>query len=114
MPRGRVDGVEHALRINAAAELAVAGLPPAEAARRLASRFDVSTRQARRYVDQAAAAGGSVQVPEPAVVFTVKLPADLAERVRAHARERGGSISSLVAKALTEFLSRGHREHPRR
>jgi hypothetical protein len=113
MAGGRVDGVEHALRINAAVELTQAGVGPAEAARLLAGRFAVSVRQARRYVDQAVA-GGPVAVPEPNVVFTVKLPAGLAERVRAHARECDTTISSLVARALIEFLSRGHREHPRR
>jgi hypothetical protein len=110
----RVDGVEHALRVNAAAELVAAGVEAAEASRVLAARFGVSVRQARRYADQAAAAGGPVEVPEPAVVFTVKLPAALARRVRAHARESDSSISALVTRALTEFLSRGHREHPRR
>ena len=63
---------QHAERINAAADLAEAGVLPAEAARLLAGRFAVSERQARRYVDQAAA-GGRVPVPEATVVFTVKL-----------------------------------------
>jgi hypothetical protein len=108
-----VDAVEHARRVNAAAELVAGGVEPAQAARLLAARFVVSVRQARRYVDRAAA-GGPVAVPEPAVVFTVKLPAGLARRVRAAARESGGSISALVARALIEFLSRGRREHPRR
>ena len=112
MAGGRVDGVEHALRVNAAAELLAAGTGPAEAARLLAGRFGVSIRQARRYVDQAAA--GPVRVPEPSVVFTVKLPAGLAERVRVHARVSGSSISALVTRALIEFLARGRREHPRR
>lgn len=69
----RVDGAEYAARVNAAAELAGAGVPAAQASRVLASRFGCSARQARRYVDQAAA-GGRVAVPEPGVVFTVKLP----------------------------------------
>jgi predicted transcriptional regulator len=47
-------------------------------------------------------------------VFTVKLPAALADRVRAHARESGSTISAVVAHALTEFLSRGRRERPGR
>lgn len=110
---GRVDAVEHAQRVNAAAELVAGGAEPVQAARLLAVRFAVSVRQARRYVDQAAA-GGPVQVPEPAVAFTVKLPAGLAERVRAQARESGTSISALVTRALIEFLSRGRRERPRR
>jgi hypothetical protein len=113
MAGGRVDGVEQALRVNAAAELLAAGTGHTEAARLLAGRFAVSVRQARRYVGQAAA-GGPVEVPEPTVVFTVKLPAGLAESVRAHARESGTSISALVARAVLESLSGGRREHPRR
>ena len=79
----------------------------------LAARFAVSVRQARRYVDQAVAEG-RVEVPEASVVFTVKLPAALARRVRAHARENETTISAVVARALTEFFARGRREPPRR
>jgi hypothetical protein len=53
-------------------------------------------------------------VPATRVVFTVKLPAALAERVRAHARESGSTISAVVTHALTEFLSRGRRQRPGR
>ena len=109
----RVDGAGHAQRVNAAADLLAAGAAAAEAARVLAGRLGCSVRQARRYVDQAAA-GGPVPVPEPGVVFTVKLPGRLAVAIRAHARESGRTISAVVAQALEEFLARGHRNHPRR
>ena len=110
--RGRAAGGEHAERINAAAELAEAGVPAAEAARVLAGWFGCSVRQARRYVGQAAASG-RVPVPERGVVFTVRLPARLAAAVREHARVPGRTISAVVAQALEEFLARGHRNHPR-
>ena len=109
--RGRAAGSEHAERINAAAELAEAGLAAAGAARVLAGRFGCSVRQARRYVDQAAASG-RVAVPEPGVVFTVKLPGRLAAAVREHARVSGRTISAVVAQALEEFLARPRRERP--
>jgi hypothetical protein len=109
----RADSAGHAARVNAAAALAGAGVPPAEAARMLAARFTVSARQARRYVDQAAAVG-QLPVPEPGVVFTVKLPGRLAAAVREHARESGRTISAVVAQALEEFLARGRRGHSRR
>jgi len=109
----RAGDAEYAGRVNAAAELAEAGVPVAEAATVRAARFAVSVRQARRYVDQAVAEG-RVEVPEPSVVFTVKLPAGLAGRVRAYARERETTISAVVARALTEFFARGRREPPRR
>ena len=104
---------EQAERVNAAADLLEAGVPAAEAARVLAGRFGVSVRQARRYADRARASGRA-EVPEASVVFTVKLPAALAGRVRAHARESGTTISAVVARALTEFLARGRRNNPRR
>lgn len=84
-------------------------MPATEAARVLAGRFGVSARQARRYVDQAASSG-RIQVPEASVVFTVKLPAVLVERVRGHARETQTTISAVVARALTEFFTRRPRE----
>ena len=111
--RGRAAGGEHAERINAAAALAEAGVPAAEAARVLAGRFGCSVRQARRYVDQAAASG-RVPVPEPGVVFTVKLPGRLVAAVREHARASGRTISAVVAQALEEFLARARGERPGR
>src|ERR1041385_6494405 len=96
---GRVDGVEYAERINAAAELVEAGMPTAEAARQLAGRFAVSVRQARR--DGEPAAIGRMAVPEETTVFPVRLPAALAARARESARESGCTISALVARALT-------------
>jgi hypothetical protein len=48
-----------------------------------------------------------VAVPEVSVVFTVKVPASLAARVRERAALAGVTISALVADALSEFLSGG-------
>jgi hypothetical protein len=113
MPGDRARADEYAERVNAAADLAEAGVPAAEAARSLAGRFGCSPRQARRYVERAALSGRA-DVPEATTVFTVKLPGALAGRVRAHAREAGVTISAVVAQALEEFLARGRRNHPRR
>jgi hypothetical protein len=103
---GRVDGIEYARRVNAAAEVVAGGLPAGATARVLADRYAVSVRQARRYVEQAMVLG-RVDVPEPNVVFTVKLPGSLAGRVRAHARARGVTVSSVVARALATYLRDG-------
>jgi hypothetical protein len=70
-------------------------------------------RQARRYAEQAARAGRA-EVPQDTVVFTVKLPAGLAGRVRGHALQAGLTISAVVTQALEEFLARGHGSRPRR
>jgi DNA-binding transcriptional regulator LsrR (DeoR family) len=103
--RARAD--QRAQRINAAVALLAQGHDVAQAARQLAGQHGLSERQARRYVEQARH-GGQVEVPQARVVFTVKLPADLAGRVRAAATARGQTISALVAQALTEFLDRLH------
>ena len=79
----------------------------------LAGRLGCSQRQARRYAGRAAATG-RVPVPEPGVVFTVKLPERLAAAVRERARESGRTISAVVAQALEEFLARGRKGHSRR
>lgn len=102
MAGARVDDVAHAERVNAAAELLAAGVTPVEAAGVVAQRFSVSVRQGRRYVRSAQS--GPVEVPEPSVVFTVKLPATLVARVREYAREHQVTISAVVMRALTEFL----------
>ena len=111
--RVRAGAAVYAQRVNAAAELLESGVPVAEAARILAERFGCSVRQARRYAERATG-GGRAVVPEETTVFTVKLPAALAVRVRERARESGITISALVARALTEFLARGRRKPRRR
>jgi DNA-binding transcriptional regulator LsrR (DeoR family) len=110
MVRGdRVDSAEYARRVNAAADIAGAGVSAAVVARSLADRYGVSVRQAHRYLEQAMAAG-RLEVPESSVVFTVKLPGSLAGQVRARARESDRAISAVVAQALAEFLERGAAE----
>jgi hypothetical protein len=115
MVRGdRADNVEYARRVNAAADLVGSGMPVASAAHKLARRYGVSVRQARRYVEQAMATG-RVDVPEATVVFTVRLPGTLAGRVRAHAHQADVTISAAVTRALVEFLEReapGRRDGP--
>ena len=53
-------------------------------------------------------------MPDPAAVFTVKLPVPLMGRVGAHATGWGRRLSAGVAPALEEFLARAHLERPRR
>jgi hypothetical protein len=104
----RADGGEYAERVNAAVELLRGQMVAADAIRVVAQRFGVSPRQARRYVDRAGS-GGLVAAPAATTAFTVKLPAELVGRVREQARASGGTLSALVAQALEEFVSRGHR-----
>lgn len=103
--RARSDQV--ARRVNTAVELLDGGLDVIEATRDLARRHRLSERQARRYVERARDEG-ALEVPRAKIVFTVKLPAGLARRVRRVAGSSGQSISALAAAALVEFLDRHH------
>ena len=103
--RARADQV--AKRVNTASGLLASGMDVIEATRDLARRHRLSERQARRYVERARDEG-AMEVPGPKLVFTVKLPAGLARRVRRAARATGQSISALVSEALSEFLDRHH------
>jgi|SRR5829696_2797307 len=104
--RARAEQV--AKRVNTAAELMAGGMTVLDATVALARRHRLSERQARRYVERARDEG-VMEVAGPKVVFTVKLPAVLARRVRRVARATGQSISALVAQALSEFLERHDR-----
>lgn len=79
--------------------------PSPEVAAALATRFDLSARQAYRYVQRAQRVAQPLALPEPKVVFTVKLPPRLIQRVRRRARARGQPISQVVSEALQQFLS---------
>src|SRR5680860_497189 len=105
--RARAD--QYARRVNAAGRLLDSGLEVSQATRRIAQRYGLSDRQARRYVEHARDEGEvevEVEVPKAKIVFTVKLPAGLAQRVRAFARASGRTVSALVAQALHEYLDR--------
>ena len=108
MAGSRADDAGYVERVNAAVALLADGASAVDAAAVLAARFRVSARQARRYVEQAASTGRRV-VPEASVVFTVKLPASLAARVRRKSARSGATISATVTQALTEFLARDTR-----
>jgi len=101
--RARADQV--AKRVNTASGLLAGGMSVPDAIVTLARRHRLSDRQARRYVERARDEG-AIEVPGPKVVFTVKLPAGLARRVRRLARATGQSISAVVTQALGEFLER--------
>jgi len=104
--RARADQV--AKRVNTAVELLAEDMTVIDATLTLARRHRLSERQARRYVERARDEG-AMDVATPKIVFTVKLPATLARRVRRAARATGQSISGLVTQALAEFLDRQDR-----
>jgi hypothetical protein len=79
---------------------------PKEVVSSLVAEFDLSTRQAYRYLQQAHKTRKPLALPEPKTVFTVKLSLDVIQRVRQIARGRRQSISDLVTEALEDFLTK--------
>ena len=105
---------QYAERVNAAADLAEAGVPVAEAARVLAGRFGCSVRQARRYAEQAAQSGRAEVPAGHGGVHGQAAGAGWPGGCARMPARPGLTISAVVAQALEEFLERGRRNHPRR
>ena len=104
---GRSSDAKVAQRINGALLLLKKLSTRAEAAVALAKRHGISRRQAHRYVVEAAKRKVVLPIPERKIVFTVKLPRSLAQRLRGLARSTGESLSGMVTRALEVFLKRG-------
>lgn len=101
--------MELAQRINSAHALLKKEIPPSEVTDALIKEFGVSRVQAYRYIRQARKNLKPVPVPEPSVVFTVKLEPGLIRRVKVAAASMGLSISKTVKMALEEFLAKPDR-----
>ena len=96
---------EYAVRVNRAAVL-VRELVPADAVRALQAEFDLSERQARRYVNVALEQPEGVAVPERTAVFTVRLAPSLIGGLRERAGATGQTLSAVTAEAVRGYLAR--------
>jgi hypothetical protein len=96
---------EYAVRVNRAAVL-VRDLMPADAVRALEAEFDLSERQARRYVNVALEQPKGVAVPERTAVFTVRLAPSLVGGLRERAGATGQTLSAVTAEAVRGYLAR--------
>jgi hypothetical protein len=84
--------------------------PLSKAVQRLSAQFDLSERQAYRYLREAMRMKCPVEVSEVTVPITLKVPAGTARLLRAYARSSGLTIGAIVTRALAAFLS-GQRRH---
>jgi len=66
--------MEKARQLNAARGLLQRQIALPEAVRRLSCAFDLSERQAYRYLQEASQLGRPIEVPEATMPITVKLP----------------------------------------
>ena len=102
----RSQNSELAKRINHAYVLLNKEKPQSQVVKHLMKEFGVSQIQAYRYVQQAKTNNGEIAIPEDSVVFTVKQPPSLINRVKKFAGFKGMSISKVVRTALEEFLAK--------
>ena|SRR5271170_4859780 len=101
---------DKARQVNAAYAMLQRDIPLPEAMQRLSREFDLSERQAYRYLEEAAHLDRPVDVCEITVPITLKLPAGTASLLRAYARRSGLTIGAIVTRALAAFL-RAQRSH---
>ena len=95
--------------MNAAFDLREKGHARAEAAALLAAKFGLSRRHAYRYLQEAHAIKNSMPLGVATIPMTVRIPEDVASRLRAYAKQRGLTISAVVAQAITNVLPEEHR-----
>jgi|SRR5664279_3254769 len=101
----RATDTQKADRLNAAHGLLARGTTMAEAAVLLARDFDLSRRQAYRYLREAQAIGHVVPLVESAVPITLKIPADVVRELRSYSAASGLTMGKIVAGALSTFLA---------
>jgi hypothetical protein len=97
-------------RLNAAHSLLARGIDMREAVVSLSCQFGISRRQAYRYLQEAETIGHPVPVSAPSVPITLKISADIVGEVRAYSVISGLTLSEIVTRAITAFLTavRGH------
>ena len=95
---------EKARQMNTARGLLQRGVALPEAVRRLSREFDLSERQAYRYLEEASQLDQPVRVPEATVSVTLKLPPRTVELLRKYAKTSGLTIGAIVTAALNAFL----------
>jgi 3-deoxy-D-arabino-heptulosonate 7-phosphate (DAHP) synthase class II len=95
---------EKARQINTARGLLQRGVALSEAVRRLSREFDLSERQAYRYLEEASQLDRAIEIPEATVSVTLKLPPRTVELLRKYAKSSGLTIGAIVTAALNAFL----------
>ena len=96
---------DKARQLNAARAMLQRKIPLPEAMQQLSRKFDLSERQAYRYLEEATHLDRPVEVCEATVPITLKLPVGTVRLLRAYARRRGLTIGAIVTCALAAFLS---------
>ena len=94
-----------ARRLNAAHGLLARDTELPAAAQSLSRKFDLSRRQAYRYLAQAAHLAQPVPVEEASIPVTLKLPPRTVRVLRSYAARSGLTLGEIVTRALEAFLN---------
>jgi len=103
---GRSTHSERAQRLNAAFDLVATGYALDEAADALIKTFGLSRRQAYRYLQEAQGLKRPVDVPEPIIPFTIKMPESMVTQLRSYAQTSGLTIGETVTRAVRAMLTK--------
>jgi hypothetical protein len=95
---------ESVQRINFVLKKQLSGMSREELKNLICESFDVSSRQAMRYMKEAKEQTRPLPIPEQKIVFTVKLPPSVAQQIRLKAKEIGIPLSDLVQTAIEIHL----------
>jgi hypothetical protein len=95
--------------LNAAFDLLAHGHAGAPAAAMLMAQFGLSQRQAYRYLHEAQEVRYPVPVSPPSVAVTIKVPEDIAKKLREHAHTTGTTIGDVVSRAVLALMTRERR-----
>jgi len=95
---------DKARQLNAARKLLEDNAGLSDAAQSLSRDFDLSLRQAYRYLEEAARLKQPVAITEVTVPITLKLPPTTVRLLRAYAKSSGLTIGTVVTRALATFL----------
>jgi hypothetical protein len=95
---------DKARQLNAAHQLLERDMELSEAAQTLAREFDLSLRQAYRYLEEAVQLSQPLEITEATVPITLKLPPTTVRLLRAYAKKNGLTIGTVVTRALDAIL----------
>ena len=105
----RADDAQRVKRLNLAFGWLQHGLSPPDVTQRLTAATGISPRQAYRYVEEAQQLKAPLQAVDAKVVFTVKLPQALVDRLHRYAESTEQTLSQIVSQALWALFRRGGR-----
>jgi hypothetical protein len=91
--------------LNAAYGLLARDTELSAAAQSLSRKFDLSRRQAYRYLAQATELGHRVPVEEASIPITLKLPPRTVRVLRSYAARSGLTLGEIVTRGLEAFLN---------